>query len=112
MILFAPVTLADRQWFYDVSVRETVVDDSKFDQCMARPHGVDIPVALPNCKASYVTFDCAAEFEGSSKAVNSKKYEIAVISLLAKRSVVFLVTDEKTVNGYCFATQARLISWV
>lgn len=104
--------MADRQWFYDVSVRETVVDDSKFDQCMARPHGVDIPVALPNCKASYVTFDCAAEFEGSSKAVNSKKYEIAVISLLAKRSVVFLVTDEKTVNGYCFATQARLISWV
>ena len=109
LILLAPATLADRQWFYDVSVRETVIDDSKFGQCMARLRSVDIPGALPNCKAGYVTFDCAAELEGSSKSVNSKKYDIATISLLAKRKAAFLVTDEKTINGYCYVAQARLI---
>lgn len=109
LILSAPVSVADSKWFYNVSVREVLLDDVKFGQCLARVRGIAIPERLPLCKADYVTFDCAAELPGSSKSVNSKKFDMANIALIAKRDVAFLITDEKTINGYCYVTQARLL---
>ena len=109
LLLAAPLAAADRQWFYNVGVREVVVDDSKFGQCMARVRSADIQAGLPSCKASYLTFDCAAELEGSSRAANTRKFELATVALVAKRDVAFLVTDQKTINGYCYVEQARLL---
>ena len=106
LILSAPVSVADSKGFI-TWVREVLLDDVKFGQCLARVRGIAIPERLPLCKADYVTFDCAAN-PWSSKSVNSKKFDMANIALIAKRDVAFLITDEKTINGYCYVTQARL----
>lgn len=101
---------AEQAWFYNIQVRETIVDSDRFGQCMLRlKNSVDLQSKLPSCKPNYLTMDCGAELPGASKTANLKKFEIAQISVVARRKVAFLVTDDQTIDGFCSVRQARLL---
>ena len=110
MATLCPLATAEQAWFYNIQVREAIVDTDRFGHCMIRlKNSVDIQAKLPSCKASYVTMDCGGELPGASKSTNAKKFDIAQISVVARRPVALLVTDEQTVDGFCSVRQARLL---
>ena len=101
---------AETRWVWGVKVWEASMDTSRFGQCFIRLYpSVDLPSILPACKAEYIIFDCAAEFEGSSKTSNNRKFEMALVAQLTQQKTSFLVNDQKTNGGYCFAEQVRLL---
>ena len=103
-------THAAQSWILGVRVTETLVDTSRFGQCMVRlGNDVDIPSYVPLCKAKYVTFDCGAELPGSTRINSLEKFDSAKMAHALKRKVSVLVTDNQTINGYCLATQIRVL---
>ena len=109
MLISAQVS-AGTSWIWGIKVWEASMDTGLFGQCFIRVYPTtDIQASLPTCKAEYITFDCGAELEGSSKSTNKTKFDMAMVAQLTQQRTSFLVNDEKTINGYCFAEQVRML---
>lgn len=102
--------VAETRWIWGIKVWEVSMDTSRFGQCFIRVYPTtDIQATLPSCKAEYIMFDCGAELEGSTKSTNKTKFDMAMVAQLTQQRTSFLVNDQKTINGYCFAEQVRLL---
>jgi len=89
------------------SVSGTIVDTSGFGQCAA--YIVPSPDSIvAGCKPGVVTFDCGAELTGSSRSTNVLKFDQALAANALGRAVRLTITDDKTIDGYCFVEQIRL----
>ena len=110
IVVAAVPSHAAQNWIWGFRISETVVDTTRFGQCMVRfGSDVDIPSYVPLCKAQYVTFDCGAELPGSTRINSLEKFDSAKMAHALKRKVAVLVTDEQTINGYCLAKQIRVL---
>ena len=109
-MLLCNTAVAETRWIWGIKVWEASMDTSRFGQCFIRVYpSTDIQATLPSCKAEYIMFDCGAELEGSTKSTNKTKFDMAMVAQLTQQRTSFLVNDQKTINGYCFAEQVRLL---
>ena len=100
---------ADSAWIRKVSGSEVIIDSSAFGQCMVRfASDVDVQSYLPLCRTGHITFDCGAELPGSTRINNLEKFEVAKTALALGRKISLLITDDQTINGFCFARQIRM----
>ena len=108
-VLFSTSLHAGQSWFRGVDITKTLIDSSRFGQCMVRlADSVDIQSSLPLCKPKFVTFDCGAELPNSTRINSLIKFESAEMAHALSRKVTLLVTDSQTINGYCLATQIQV----
>ena len=107
IVLFPTIATADVGLIKQAKVTGTVVDTDSFGICGAYiTPGPETELAA--CKSGLITFDCNAELAGSSRSTNMMKFDQSVAALALGRAVRVFFTDDKTINGYCFAEQITL----
>jgi|GEM_PF-2110684 len=88
-------------------VQETLLDATKFGQCMVK---IDRDVRGPTngaCRGtksgSHLTFACDGSIQ--NKAMAEKMFEATQVAQFASRRVRFEVDTAQTIDGYCLVTR-------
>lgn len=88
------------------TIKEILVDDSRFGGCMVWIVPGPETLTLDNaCKSSYVSLDCAGNF--GSKSSGQAKLQSAQLAYVMGQSINFYVDSTKQHNGFCVATNAQ-----
>jgi hypothetical protein len=59
--------------------------------------------------SNWITFDCDGEFEGNTKAAANHKFNIAQLAWVTNKSVKVQITDNRKINGMCFANRIEVV---
>lgn len=106
-LMVAQESFAAKGWVTNALITKVQAsNDGKWGECMAfltkRNSSLDC--------SNWVTFDCAGDVEGNTKAAGNAKYNTAQLALVTgNRSQVFL-NDSIKINGQCFAERIQVLN--
>ena len=103
-LLFSQASIADTGWVKATKISVITTTHDSFGNCAAKLKTTNDSL---NC-SKWVTFDCTGALEGNSKTAGNRKFNVAQLAYAADRIVRVLVTDDKKINGMCFASRLDL----
>lgn len=89
-------------------VTALLVDDTDYGGCMMELSRGPQTV-LGGCGGDWVSLDCLAAFPESTKSNASQKYAQAQLAFISGNRLRVYITDDRTVNGFCFATRVDVL---
>lgn len=106
-LFFSPLFVFAENKYFSTPINQVLVHSSLMGQCMALTD-VDLSTELPGCSQGWVTFDCGAELPDSTRINSWEKFNVAQNALITERQVLLGVTNDQSINGFCFAFRVDL----
>lgn len=100
-IFTASAVNAATGWVQNTKVTKVSTHHELFGSCMAYLTKKNSSL---DC-SQWVTFDCAGDLDGNTKADGNRKFNSAQLALVTGNKVKAQVTDSKKINGQCFVVR-------
>jgi hypothetical protein len=104
-ITFPQTSFAAEAWINGAKVKVATATHDVWGNCAVK---LTKEAGSLSC-SKWVTFDCAGLLSGNSKAAGNRKFSQAQLAYVTQKTVRLLVTDDKKINGVCFASRIDLL---